>query len=136
MRHAPHTVLSGIDAFTKDDDLRVVKKAARGSRNKYGYDPECDCVQLSTVLAEARFFPSILASFLRARARMAIHDPVEPGCVVRTPAAFRFGRRYLWPGVSLIEKAVQEGSHRSLRRFSGLRRQQKPVRYNRLRKPI
>jgi inorganic pyrophosphatase len=57
-RSARHTVLSEIDPFTKDDDdLRVVVETPRGSRNKYSYDPECDCMELSTVLPEGMIFP-------------------------------------------------------------------------------
>ena len=38
-RSARHTILSEIDPFTNEDDLRVVIETPRGSRNKYSYDP-------------------------------------------------------------------------------------------------
>ena len=44
-RSGRHTVLSEIDPFTKDDELRVVIETPRGSRNKYSYDPDCDCMR-------------------------------------------------------------------------------------------
>lgn len=56
-RSARHTILSEITPFTEDDELRIVIETPRGSRNKYSYDPECDCVQLSTVLPEGMVFP-------------------------------------------------------------------------------
>jgi inorganic pyrophosphatase len=61
---ARHKILSEIAPFDeKSDDLRIVIETPKGSRNKYSYDPDCDCMQLSTVLPEGL---------------------VLPGCVVRT----------------------------------------------------
>jgi hypothetical protein len=45
-------VLSEVSPFGDDGDIRVVIETPRGSRSKYCYDPECDCMQLSTVLPE------------------------------------------------------------------------------------
>ncbi|HEY7247057.1 MAG TPA: inorganic diphosphatase [Xanthobacteraceae bacterium] len=56
-RSARHTVLSEISPFDDDGELRVVIETPRGSRSKYSYDPECDCMQLSTVLPEGLVFP-------------------------------------------------------------------------------
>ena len=53
-----HTILSAIAPFdTETDDLRIVIETPKGSRNKHSYDPECDCLQLSTVLPEGMVFP-------------------------------------------------------------------------------
>jgi inorganic pyrophosphatase len=91
-RSARHTVLSEIDPFTKgDDDLRVVIETPRGSRNKYSYDPECDCMELSTVLPEGMIFPydfGFIPSTLGADGDpldilILMDEPVVPGCVVR-----------------------------------------------------
>jgi inorganic pyrophosphatase len=90
-RTARYTVLSEIAPFTEDDDLRVVIETPRGSRNKYSYDPECDCLQLSTVLPEGLvfpydfgFIPSTLGEDGDPLDVLILMDaPVVPGCVVR-----------------------------------------------------
>ncbi len=90
-RSARHNVLSEIDPFTKEDDLRVVIETPRGSRNKYSYDPECDCMQLSTVLPEGMVFPydfGFIPSTLGEDGDpldilILMDEPVVPGCVVR-----------------------------------------------------
>ncbi len=57
-RSARHTILSEIAPFEKEgDELRIFIETPKGSRNKYSYDPECDCMQLSTVLPEGMSFP-------------------------------------------------------------------------------
>ena len=57
-RSARHAVLSEISPFDDGDgDVRVVIETPRGSRSKYSYDPECDCMQVSTVLPEGMVFP-------------------------------------------------------------------------------
>lgn len=89
-RTVRHAILSEID-FTKDDDLRVVIETPRGSRNKYSYDPECDCMQLSTVLPEGMVFPydfGFVPSTLGQDGDpldilVLMDEPVVPGCVVR-----------------------------------------------------
>jgi inorganic pyrophosphatase len=90
-RSARHTVLSEIDPFAKKDELRVVIETPRGSRNKYSYDPECDCMQLSTVLPEGMVFPYDFG-FVPATLGedgdpldilILMDEPVVPGCVVR-----------------------------------------------------
>src|SRR5579863_1489811 len=90
-RNARHTVLSEIDPFTADEDLRVVIETPRGSRNKYSYDPECDCMQLSTVLPEGMVFPydfGFIPSTLGDDGDpldilILMDEPVMPGCVIR-----------------------------------------------------
>ncbi len=90
---ARHTILSAIAPFGDDtDDLRVVIETPKGSRNKYSYDPECDCMQLSTVLPEGMvfpydfgFIPSTLGDDGDPLDVLILMDaPVVPGCVIRT----------------------------------------------------
>jgi inorganic pyrophosphatase len=91
-RIARHTVLSEITPFSKKTgDLLVVIETPRGNRNKYKYDPECDCMQLSTVLPEGMIFPydfgfipSTLGDDGDALDVLILMDTaVVPGCVVR-----------------------------------------------------
>jgi inorganic pyrophosphatase len=47
-RSARHAILSETATFdAKTDDLRVVIETPKGSRNKYDYDPDCDCLELA-----------------------------------------------------------------------------------------
>ncbi len=88
-RSARHTVLSEIAAFD-DEDLRVVIETPKGSRNKYKYDPDCDCMELSTVLPEGMtfpydfgFIPSTLGDDGDPLDVLILMDaPVFPGCVI------------------------------------------------------
>ena len=91
-RSARHTILSEIAPFErKNDDLRIVIETPKGSRNKYSYDPECDCMQLSTVLPEGMnfpydfgFIPSTLGEDGDPLDVLILMDaPVVPGCIVR-----------------------------------------------------
>lgn len=52
-----HKVLSEIAPFDGKKNLRVVIETPKGSRNKYGYDPACDCFELKTVLPVGMSFP-------------------------------------------------------------------------------
>src|SRR5438105_10253229 len=55
---ARHAILSEIAPFDdKSECWRVVIETPKGSRNKYSYVPDCDCMQLSTVLPEGMVFP-------------------------------------------------------------------------------
>lgn len=91
-RSGQHKILSEIDAFTEDDDLRVVIETPRGSRNKYSFDPDCNCMQLSTVLPEGMVFPydfGFIPSTLGQDGDpldvlILMDQPVVPGCIVRT----------------------------------------------------
>ncbi|HWE71821.1 MAG TPA: inorganic diphosphatase [Stellaceae bacterium] len=52
-----HVALSETPTFDDAGDLRVVIETPKGSRNKYDYDPQCDCMDLATVLPEGMSFP-------------------------------------------------------------------------------
>jgi inorganic pyrophosphatase len=90
-RSARHTVLSEISPFDEDGDLRVVIETPRGSRSKYSYDPECDCMKLSTVLPEGMVFPydfGFIPSTVGEDGDpldilVLMEASVIPGCVVR-----------------------------------------------------
>ena len=88
---ARHTILSAIGPYdAKTEDLRIVIETPKGSRNKYSYDSECDCLQLSTVLPEGMVFPydfGFIPSTLGDDGDpldilILMETPVVPGCVV------------------------------------------------------
>jgi inorganic pyrophosphatase len=92
-RSARHAVLSEIEPFANNgDNLRVVIETPKGSRNKYDYDPECDCMELATVLPEGMVFPydfGFVPSTLGEDGDpldvlILMDSPVIPGCVVTT----------------------------------------------------
>jgi len=89
---ARHPVLSEMPTFDKKSgDLRVVIETPKGSRNKYDYEPEYDCIELATVLPEGMIFPydfGFLPSTLGEDGDpldvlMLTEASVVPGCVVR-----------------------------------------------------
>lgn len=89
---ARHAILSEIATFdVESKDLRIVIETPKGSRNKYSYDPECDCLQLSTVLPEGMVFPydfGFIPSTLGDDGDpldilVLMEAPVVPGCVIR-----------------------------------------------------
>ena len=91
-RSARHTILSEISPFGDDSsDLRVVIETPKGSRNKYSYDPDCDCMELSTVLPEGMIFPydfGFIPSTLGddgdpLDVLILMDTAVVPGCVIR-----------------------------------------------------
>lgn len=91
-RSARHAVLSEVSPFGDDGDIRVVIETPRGSRSKYSYDPECDCMQLSTVLPEGMVFPYDFG-FVPATlggdgdpldVLVLMDEPAFAGCLVRT----------------------------------------------------
>ena len=46
-KHSRHAVLSETTTFDRNSgDLRIVIETPKGSRNKYKYEPECDCLEL------------------------------------------------------------------------------------------
>jgi inorganic pyrophosphatase len=89
---ARHAILSETATFDpKTGELRVVIETPKGSRNKYDYDPECDCLDLATVLPEGMsfpydfgFVPSTLGEDGDPLDILVLMDaPVVPGCVIR-----------------------------------------------------
>lgn len=91
-RFARHTVLSETATFdAKTGALRVVIETPKGSRNKYDYDPDCDCMELGTVLPEGMRFPSdfgFVPSTLGddgdpLDVLVLMDTPVIPGCVIK-----------------------------------------------------
>ena len=105
---ARHTVLSQIAPFDDDtDDIRIVIETPKGSRNKYSYDPDCDCMQLSTVLPEGMvfpydfgFIPSTVGDDGDPLDVLILMDaPVVPGCVIRARL------------IGVIEAEQSEGGH-------------------------
>jgi inorganic pyrophosphatase len=91
-RFARHTILSKTATFDeKTGDLRVVIETPKGSRNKYDYDPDCDCFDLATVLPEGMFFPydfgfvpSTIGQDGDPLDVLVLMDaPGVPGCIVR-----------------------------------------------------
>jgi hypothetical protein len=94
-RSARHTILSETATFdAKTGELRVVVETPKGSRNKYDYDPDCDCFDLATVLPEGMsfpfdfgFVPSTLGEAGDPLDILILMDaPVVPGCVIRARA--------------------------------------------------
>ncbi len=89
---ARHTVLSDTATYdSKSGDLRAVIETPRGSRNKFRYDPECDCFELATALPEGMsfpfdygFVPSTLGDDGDPLDLLVLMDaPVPSGCILR-----------------------------------------------------
>jgi inorganic pyrophosphatase len=94
-RLARHAILSETATYDgKDGSLRVVIETPKGSRNKYDYDPECDCLELATVLPEGMtfpydfgFVPSKLGDDGDPLDILVLMDaPAVPGCIIRARA--------------------------------------------------
>jgi hypothetical protein len=90
--HSRHAILSETATFNaKTGDLRVVIETPKGSRNKYDYDPDCDCMELGTVLPEGMRFPydfGFVPSTLGDDGDpldilILMDEPVMPGCVIK-----------------------------------------------------
>jgi inorganic pyrophosphatase len=89
---ARHAILSAIATFDHDTrELRAVIETPKGSRNKYRYDPSCDCFELATVLPEGMNFPfdfGFVPSTLGADGDpldllLLMEAPMPPGCTLR-----------------------------------------------------
>jgi inorganic pyrophosphatase len=50
-------LLSDLPTFDREGVLRVVIETPRGSRNKYDFDPELNCMELGAVLPRGMSFP-------------------------------------------------------------------------------
>src|SRR6201997_3325342 len=90
--HSRHAVLSEITPSDRDPgELRIVIETPKGSRNKYKYEPESDCLELTTALPEGMnfpydfgFIPSTLGDDGDPLDVLVLMDaPVVPGCVIR-----------------------------------------------------
>jgi inorganic pyrophosphatase len=92
VRNARHVILSETASFDSETgDLHIVVETPKGSRNKYDYDPGCDCFDLATVLPEGMSFPYDF-DFIPSTVGED-DDPLDilllqeapgfPGCVVR-----------------------------------------------------
>ena len=85
-----HRILSNLRSHDDDGSLRCVIETPRGSRNKYDYDPDCDCMQLGAVLPEGMTFPydfGFIPSTLGEDGDpvdilVLLDAPVVTGCVV------------------------------------------------------
>ena len=86
------TALSDTRTYDSDSgDLRAIIETPRGSRNKFRYDPECDCFELATALPEGMsfpfdfgFVPSTLGDDGDPLDLLVLMDaPVPSGCVLR-----------------------------------------------------
>jgi inorganic pyrophosphatase len=87
-----HVILS--ETAPKDSesgDLRVVIETPKGSRNKFKYDPQCDCFELGFALPEGMLFPydfGFIPSTIGDDGDpldilVLMDSPGIPGCVVR-----------------------------------------------------
>ena len=135
-RSARHTILSETATFdAKTGDLRVVVETPKGSRNKYDYDPDCDCLDLATVLPEGMsfpydfgFVPSTLGEDGDPLDILVLMDaPVVPGCVIRARPigvieAKQKGKGEDWQrNDRLIAVATHAQTHENVRSLQDLR---------------
>jgi inorganic pyrophosphatase len=90
--HSRHAILSEIEPFDRETgSLKIVVETPKGSRNKYKYEPENDCLELTTALPEGMVFPydfGFIPSTLGADGDpldvlVLMDAPVVPGCVIR-----------------------------------------------------
>jgi inorganic pyrophosphatase len=90
---ARHTVVLSDTASRdrKSGDYRAVIETPTGSRNKYRYEPDCDCFELATTLPESMVFPfdfGFIPSTLGEDGDpldvlVLMDSPVMAGCVLR-----------------------------------------------------
>jgi len=133
---ARHAILSETATFDAETgDLRVVIETPKGSRNKYDYDPECDCLDLAAVLPQGMIFPfdfGFVPSTLGEDGDpldvlVLMDSPVVPGCVVRARLigaieARQKARHAAWQrNDRLIAVALHAETHQEIRTLSQLR---------------
>jgi inorganic pyrophosphatase len=131
-----HVALSETPTFDDEGDLRVVIETPKGSRNKYDYDPQCDCMDLATVLPEGMSFPydfgfapSTLGEDGDPLDILVLMDaPVIPGCVIRArligaiEAKQREKSKGKWiRNDRLLAVACHAQTHQGVRSIKGLR---------------
>lgn len=86
-----HAILSEMETFADEGVLRVVIETPKGSRNKYDYDPDCNCFELAKVLPEGMtfpfdfgFVPSTLGEDDDPLDVLVLMDaPAMPGCILK-----------------------------------------------------
>ena len=135
---ARHAILSETATFDAGTgDLRVVIETPKGSRNKYDYNPECDCLDLAAVLPQGMiipfdfgFVPSTLGEDGDPLDVLVLMDsPVVPGCVVRARLIGAIEARQkekakhaAWQrNDRLIAVALHAETHQDIRSLSQLR---------------
>lgn len=85
------TPLSALATYYSKDDVRAIIETPKGSRNKYRYDPDCNCFELATALPEGMvfpfdfgFLPSTLGDDGDPLDLLVLMDaPVPSGCMLR-----------------------------------------------------
>jgi inorganic pyrophosphatase len=135
-RSARHTILSETATFdAKTGELRVVVETPKGSRNKYDYDPDCDCLDLATVLPggmsfpfDFGFVPSTLGEDGDPLDILILMDaPVVPGCVIRARAVGAIEAKQKAKGETwqrndrLIAVATHAQTHENVKSLADLR---------------
>jgi len=135
-RTARHAVLSETATFDAGTgDLRVVIETPKGSRNKYDYDPESDCLDLAAVLPQGMIFPfdfGFVPSTLGEDGDpldvlVLMDSAVIPGCVVRARLigaieARQKAKHGAWQrNDRLIAVALHAETHQETRTLSELR---------------
>jgi inorganic pyrophosphatase len=135
-RSARHAILSETATFdAKTDDLRVVIETPKGSRNKYDYDPDCDCLELAAVLPEGMsfpydfgFVPSTLGEDGDPLDILVLMDaPVIPGCVIHARPIGAIEAKQKAKGETwqrndrLIAVAVHAQTHENIKSMDDLR---------------
>jgi len=133
---ARHAILSETATFDeRTRELRVVIETPKGSRNKYDYDPDCDCLELATVLPEGMsfpydfgFVPSTLGEDGDPLDILVLMDaPVVPGCVIRARAVGAIEAKQKAKGEDwerndrLIAVAAHAQSHQNVKSLEDLR---------------
>src|SRR6516162_6407805 len=133
---ARHAILSETATFdAKTGELRVVIETPKGSRNKYDYDPDCDCLELATVLPEGMsfpydfgFVPSTLGEDGDPLDILVLMDaPVVPGCVIRARPVGAIEAKQKAKGEDwerndrLIAVAAHAQSHQNVKSLEDLR---------------
>ena len=82
--------LEHLDPFDEKGNLRVVIETPKGSRNKYGYDPELGTFKLNGVLPEGTSFPYDFGFVPSTKGEdgdpldvlLLLDEPAFPGCVL------------------------------------------------------
>jgi len=133
-RHVPP--LSELPPFFKDTgDLRAVIETPKGSRNKFDYDPVCDCMELAKSLPEGMVFPydfGFIPSTLGEDGDpldvlVLLDAPAIPGCIVRARAIGVIEARQKEEGGDwirndrLLASALHSHSHEGIKTLSDMR---------------